>query len=88
MRMNNRHKRTLAAIFEEPTRANVAWADIESLFYGVGAEVSEGNGSRVRVSLNETRAVFHRPHPRPEIDRGALRSMRTFLSRAGIEPED
>lgn len=88
MQMNNRHKRTLAAIFEDPTRANVEWADIESLFDAVGAEISEGNGSRVRVSLNETRAVFHRPHPRPETDRGALRSVRTFLSRAGIEPEN
>ena len=86
--MNSRHKRTLAAIYEEPTRANVAWADIESLFHAVGAEVSEGSGSRMRVSLGGVRAVSHRPHPRPETDRGALRSVRSFLGSAGVAPED
>lgn len=86
--MNNRHKRTLAAIFEEPTRADVGWSDIESLFVAVGAGVTEGSGSRVRVAIGEVRAVFHRPHPQRVTDRGALRSVRTFLSRAGIEAED
>ena len=27
----------------------------------LGAEISEGNGSRVRIALNGVRAVFHRP---------------------------
>ena len=30
--MNTRHQRTLIAIFENPTRANINWKDIESLF--------------------------------------------------------
>ena len=44
------------------------------------------NGSRVRVALNGVRAVFHRPHPRKETDRGAVVSIRRFLTEAGIEP--
>ena len=76
--MNSQQKRTLSAIFEEPTRANVAWAHIESLFGALGAEVSQSNGSRVRVALGGSRAVFHRSHPRPEIDRGALRWCERF----------
>jgi hypothetical protein len=53
-----------------------------------GAEVSEGRGSRVRIALNGVRAVFHRPHPRKETDRGAVASMRRFLIEAGIHPSE
>ncbi|WP_315855755.1 type II toxin-antitoxin system HicA family toxin [Rhizobium leguminosarum] len=49
-------------------------------------EVSEGNGSRVRVALNGVRAVFHRPHPQKETDKGAVRSVRRFLQEAEIRP--
>jgi hypothetical protein len=84
--MNKKHLRTLAAIISDPVRSNVKWADIESLFIACGAEISEGRGSRVRVSLNELDAVFHRPHPRPDADKGALKSVRRFLEQAGITP--
>jgi len=88
MAPSRKHDRTLEKIFEEPTRNDVRWADIESLMKALGAEVSEGRGSRVRVALRGARAVFHRPHPRPETDRGALRSVRRFLRAAGIEPKE
>lgn len=29
-------------------------------------------------------AVFHRPHPRPNIDKGAIRDLRRFLDNAGV----
>jgi hypothetical protein len=32
----------------------------------MGAEITEGEGSRVRIALNGVRAVFHRPHPQKE----------------------
>ncbi|MGI9175394.1 MAG: type II toxin-antitoxin system HicA family toxin [Rhodothermales bacterium] len=52
----------------------------------IGAELSEGRGSRMRVYLGGVRAVFHRPHPEPETDKGALKSVRRFLVEAGVEP--
>ncbi|MCC5933025.1 MAG: type II toxin-antitoxin system HicA family toxin [Balneolales bacterium] len=57
-----------------------------SQFYIPGAELSEGSGSRIRVALNGVRAVFHRPHPEKETDKGALKSVRRFLKEAGITP--
>jgi hypothetical protein len=81
-----RHDRTLAAIFEQPVRADVRWADIESLLAHLDAEITQGKGSRVRIALRGVRAVFHRPHPRKETDKGALRSMRRFLTEAGVKP--
>ena len=51
----------------------------------LGAEITEGNGSRVRVSLNGVRAVFHRPHPRKETDKGAIVFLRQFLIEAKVK---
>ena len=70
--MNKKHLRTLEAIFAEPVRANVKWSDIEAMLRALDADISEGKGSRVRISLKGVRAVFHRPHPEKETDKGAL----------------
>ena len=86
MLLSSRHRTTLAAIFADPVRANIEWRAIEALFLACGGEISEGSGSRVRVALNGVRAVFHRPHPQKETDRGAVRSVRRFLSEAEVKP--
>ncbi|MCC6123923.1 MAG: type II toxin-antitoxin system HicA family toxin [Pirellulales bacterium] len=81
-----KHERILEAIFARPVRSNIAWSDIEALLRSSGAELSEGRGSRIRIALNGVRAVFHRPHPRKETDKGSVESMRRFLTEAGIQP--
>ncbi|MCH7987897.1 MAG: type II toxin-antitoxin system HicA family toxin [Planctomycetes bacterium] len=80
----SKHQTTLEAIYSVPTRANISWKDVESLLKSLGATITEGKGSRVRIHLNGVRAVFHRPHPRKETDRGAVRAMQRFLLNAGI----
>ena len=84
--MDRKHRKTLEAIFERPKRANITWRDIEALFIALGAEISQGSGSRVRVALKDVRAVFHRPHPRKETNKGAVKSVRRFLEAAGVKP--
>lgn len=84
--MESKHRKTLESIFEEPERANISWRDVETLFIALGAEITEGNGSRVRVVLKDVRAVFHRPHPGKEINKGAVKSVRRFLETAGVKP--
>jgi hypothetical protein len=84
--MHGKHRKTLESVFDDPIRSNVPWADIEAMLVAGGAAISEGRGSRVRISLNGVDAVFHRPHPRKETDKGALKSMRRFLKEAGITP--
>jgi hypothetical protein len=71
-------------IFADPVRANIDWHDVESLLKALGAELSEGRGSRVRVALNGVKAVFHEPHPGNEIGKGMVRSLRDFLTNAGV----
>ena len=88
MDLRGKHHNTLRAIFAEPVRANVKWTDVEHLLRALGAELTEGRGSRVRIYLQGVRAVFHRPHPQPDMDKGALKSMRRFLRQAGAGPEE
>ncbi len=84
--MKSAHRKTLEAVFAHPTSANIAWKDIESLLAGLGAEVSEREGSRVAIVLfNEVR-VFHRPHPSPKTDKGAVVSVRKWLDQHGVKP--
>ena len=88
MKPSGKHRRTLRAVFAKPVRANVLWSDVEKLLAALGAEITEGRGSRVRVHLRGVRATFHRPHPQRETDRGALRSVQRFLREAGVDKED
>ena len=82
--LNTRQRKTLEAVFERPERSDIAWRDIEALLFALGAELSEGNGSRVRVALNDVRSVFHRPHPERTIGKPMVRSVRRFLEAAGV----
>ena len=85
MTLSSSHRKTLDLIFENPVRSDVNWQKIEQLLEALGAELTEGRGSRVRIYLNVVRAVFHRPHPKRETDKGALKSMRRFLIEAGVK---
>ena len=87
MNLPRKHRRTLLAILEDPVRSNVKWTDIEKMLRALGADLSEGRGSRVRIYLNGVKAVFHRPRPEPDTDKGALKSMRRFLTEAGVPTE-
>jgi hypothetical protein len=83
--MNKKHYTTLVQLYKNPVLAGIVWTDIEALFVALGATITEGNGSRVRILLNGVRMVFHRPHPQKETDKGAVKTVRSFLTEAGIQ---
>lgn len=84
--MKRKHAKTLAAIFAHPTSANIQWRDIEALFTSLGAEVEERESSRVAVILFGEVQVYHRPHPEPTTDKGAVASVRKWLESHGVIP--
>ncbi len=84
--MRKKHRKTLDAAFSRPTQANIKWDDVEALLKAFGAYIEERKGSRVAIELNDMVAIFHRPHPEKEIDKGAVASIRKFLKEAGVEP--
>ena len=84
--MNKAQRRALEAIFSQPVPATLEWRRIESVIVAVGAQVIEGDGSRVRFLLNGVIATFHRPHPAKEARPYQIRDARMFLERAGVKP--
>lgn len=86
MLMKAKHQKTLQLIFQRPVSGSVRWTDIEVLFKALGAEISEAEGSRVCVRLFDDRRVFHRPHPSPDTDKGAVASIRKWLETNGVKP--
>ncbi len=84
--MKKKHQKTLELIFSRPVSGNIKWRDIEALFLELGAEINERAGSRVEVFLFNEILVFHRPHPRPDTDKGAVASVRQWLQANGVMP--
>ena len=84
--MKIKHQRTLKLIFSHPASGNIRWDDIVSLFRELGAEIKEREGSRVEVFLFGQVHVYHRPHPRPDMDKGAVASIRRWLEQQGVKP--
>ena len=84
--MKRKHAKTREALFAHPTPANIQWRDIEALLKELGAKVSEREGSRVGVELYGQIRVFHRPHPTPYTDKGAVASVRRWLEEHGVRP--
>jgi hypothetical protein len=82
--MRNKHQKIIDAIFSEPIRANIVWKDVENMLLSLGADIEEAAGSRICIELNGAIAVFHRPHPRKETDKGAVKSLRKFLIEAEV----
>jgi hypothetical protein len=84
--VKKKHRKTLELIFSRPVSGSIKWADIEALFIELGAEISEHEGSRVGIRLFGDRRVFHRPHPTPDTDKGAVESIRKWLDQNGVKP--
>lgn len=83
--MNAKQQKIYEKIFKNPVQSDIEWTDIENLLKSLGAEITEGNGSRVRIKLGNERAVFHRPHPEKVTDKGAVKSIRRFLDTTGVK---
>ncbi|MFB9948775.1 type II toxin-antitoxin system HicA family toxin [Rhizobium puerariae] len=84
--MKKRHRATLELIYTRPVSGSVRWTDIEALFVALGAEISGREGSRIGVVLFGEVRVFHRPHPSPDTDKGAVASIRKWLESHGVKP--
>ena len=84
--MKRKHQATLSLIFSRPVSGSIRWTDIEGLFLALGAELSEREGSRIGVFLFGEMRVFHRPHPNPDTDKGAVASIRKWLDEHGVKP--
>ena len=74
--MNRKNENTLKKIFSHPTSGNVRWSDVEAMLREIGAEITERESSRVSICLSGSIRVFHRPHPGPDMDKGAVANLK------------
>ena len=84
--MKAKHLKVPRLLFQRPVWGGIRWDDIEALFLVLGAEITEAEGSRICVRLFGDRRVFHRPHPTPDTDKGAVVSIRKWLEENGVKP--
>lgn len=84
--VKRKYQMTLNAIFARPVGGNIKWQDIEALFVELGGDLTQREGSRIGVRLFGERRVFHRPHPSPNTDKGAVASIRKWLADNGVTP--
>jgi hypothetical protein len=84
--MKRKHQKTLELLFSHPISANIRWSEIEALLLELGAQIEEREGSRILIRLFGERRVFHRPHPSPMTDKGAVASLRDWLNDNGVSP--
>lgn len=52
----------------------------------LSAEREEREGSRVALIWKRQVHVFHRPHPSPDTDKGAVASVKRILQANGVKP--
>ena len=84
--MNNKHRKTLQAVFAYPLSGAIEWKTIEALLVAAGAKTIEGRGSRVRFICGKVVATFHRPHPEKDAKPYQVRDARAFLEAIGVIP--
>jgi len=84
--MKHKHSKVLELIYSRPVSGNIKWRDIVALFISLGAETIEREGSRIEVYLFGVVKVFHRPHPSPDTDKGAVAAIRKWLEENGVKP--
>ena len=84
--MNSKQRKVLALVYADPIPKSLEWLEIESLLLAIGAELIEGNGSRVRFHKDSIVATFHRPHPKKEAKPYQVKDARNFLTQLGIKP--
>jgi len=84
--LRKKQRETLEQVFQMPPPSGLKWQAVESLIRALGGEIKEGSGSRVRFLLRGRIARFHRPHPSPDTDRGAVVNLREWLESIGVDP--
>lgn len=85
--MKRKHEKTLSLVFHRPVSANVKHDDVMSLLVELGAQIETSReGSRVGVVLFGEVRVLHKPHPSPDMDKGAVAAIRDWLEKHGVRP--
>lgn len=84
--MNKKNRKTPQRIFNKPTRSDVSWSETRSLLLSLDADIKEGRGSRIRVTIGDKVLNLHTPHPQKEMKKYSVELVRAFLELIGARP--
>lgn len=72
-------------IRKHPRPSNLKNRDVEALFLAIGYTRVEGKGSAVAfMKTGGAPFMYHRPHPRPDIDKGAVAALDKYFETEGV----
>ncbi len=83
--MSGKQKKTLAMIFEKPTRSDVRYVDVRAILIAAGATCRDGKGSRVRFEKGPSSIHIHKPHPARVLPKYSVDLIRDFLFEIGVQ---
>lgn len=83
--MNNKHRKTLTAIYSDPVKKNIKWSDVEKLIKAMNGSIEQRNGSRVRIVMMDVSLNIHTPHPGNELKPYQVRALRKLLIETGYK---
>ena len=84
--MNSKQQKILKSLFENPIKKTIKWVDVEKLIIAVGGKIEQGNGSRVRITIDDQSLNIHTPHPAKELKPYQVRAIQQLLIDRGIQP--
>ena len=65
-------------------KSDYKWSDLLKLLKGLGFDLTEGSGSRVRFTNGEITIHLHKPHPQKEVKAYAVKQVKTLLKQEGL----
>lgn len=89
----SKHEKILAKLCRTPPPADLKWDELVSLLSSLGFDLHTGGksgGSRRRFIHRMTKQMIlcHEPHPRPEVDKGCIVDVVSFLRDQGFIGDD
>jgi predicted RNA binding protein YcfA (HicA-like mRNA interferase family) len=75
-------KEKLLRMFQTtPVRNDLTFSELKTLLFGLGFEMKEGKGSRVKFFHEEKKLIIstHKPHPNPELCEEFIKDLQQIL---------
>lgn len=88
MPLNSAQRKTLAKIWQKPTRNDITYQKAESLIKALGGHIKPGKGSHFKPRLRGFGATIKKPHGGAKhLDEGAVEDLRNLFKMAGVQAD-
>ena len=85
MNLKKKHQKILDQVRRHPKPSNLKWKDFEALIIALGFELDQSAGGSLKIfQKGELEWFYHRPHPRPDVDKGAIADLDKYLKEHGL----